>query len=56
LLGEVPTGVVADVYSRRLSIVIGVLLTGAGFMIEGLFPYFEAILLAQVVWGLGRRS
>jgi MFS transporter, DHA3 family, tetracycline resistance protein len=53
LLAEVPTGVVADVYSRRLSIVIGVLLTGVGFMVEGLWPTFEAILLAQVIWGLG---
>ena len=50
---EVPTGVVADVYSRRLSIIIGYILVGAGFMLEGLVPRFEAILLAQVLWGLG---
>ena len=53
LVAEVPTGVVADVYSRKLSIVVGVLMMGLGFLIEGLFPRFEAILLAQVVWGLG---
>src|SRR5919199_5344107 len=53
LLGEVPTGVVADIYSRRLSIVIGVLMMGVGFLVEGLFPRFGAILLAQVIWGLG---
>ncbi|MGI9147252.1 MAG: MFS transporter [Chloroflexota bacterium] len=53
LVGEVPTGVVADVYSRKLSIVIGVLMMGAGFLVEGLFPRFDAILLAQVIWGLG---
>jgi DHA3 family tetracycline resistance protein-like MFS transporter len=52
-VGEVPTGVVADVYSRKLSIVIGVLMMGAGFLVEGLFPRFDAILLAQVIWGLG---
>jgi DHA3 family tetracycline resistance protein-like MFS transporter len=52
-LFEVPTGVVADAYSRRISIIIGYLLMGAGFMIEGLFPAFVPILLAQVVWGLG---
>lgn len=52
-LGEVPTGVVADVYSRRLSIVIGVGLIGLGFLIEGSFAAFETVLLAQVVWGLG---
>ncbi len=50
---EVPTGVVADAYSRRASIIIGYLLMGAGFLVEGLFPFFVPILLAQVIWGLG---
>ena len=52
-LFEVPTGIVADVYSRRLSIIIGYLLMGAGFLVEGFFPFFGTILLAQVIWGLG---
>lgn len=52
-LFEVPTGIVADVYSRRLSIVIGYVLVGLGFLIEGFFPAFRPILFAQVVWGLG---
>ena len=52
-LFEVPTGIVADVYSRRLSIIIGYLVMGVGFLIEGLFPFFVPILLAQVLWGLG---
>ena len=50
---EVPTGVVADAYSRRLSIIIGYILMGAGFLVEGFFPAFLPILLAQVIWGLG---
>ena len=50
---EVPTGVVADAYSRRLSIIIGYILIGLGFLIEGFFPAFLPIVLAQVVWGLG---
>ena len=50
---EVPTGIVADVYSRRMSIIIGYLMMGAGFLIEGFFPLFLPILLAQVIWGLG---
>jgi len=50
---EVPTGIVADVYSRRLSIIIGYLLMGMGFLIEGFFPFFLPILMAQVIWGLG---
>lgn len=52
-LFEIPTGVVADVYSRRLSIIIGYVLIGAGFLLEGSFPIFTTIILAQVLWGLG---
>lgn len=50
---EIPTGIVADVYSRRLSIIIGYAVIGLGFLIEGFFPAFLPILLAQVIWGLG---
>jgi MFS transporter, DHA3 family, tetracycline resistance protein len=53
LLFEIPTGIVADVYSRRLSIIIGYLIIGIGFIVEGLFPFFFTIILAQVLWGLG---
>src|SRR5574340_733484 len=52
-LFEVPTGVVADAYSRRLSIIAGYLLMGVAFMIEGLYPAFAPIVLAQIIWGLG---
>lgn len=50
---EVPTGVIADTVSRRLSVVIGMLLTGFGFALEGWIPRFGTILLAQLVWGIG---
>ena len=50
---EIPTGVVADVYSRRLSVVIGLALTGTGFLLAGFIPLFGALLAAQVVGGLG---
>ena len=50
---EVPTGVIADVYSRRLSIIIGMFVLGLGFVVEGAFPFFAPILLAQVICGLG---
>lgn len=52
-LFEVPTGIVADVYSRRLSIIIGCALIGLGFIVEGSFPIFGAILVAQMLWGIG---
>ena len=50
---EIPTGIIADIYSRRLSIIIGYILMGLGFLIEGFFPSFLPILIAQVIWGLG---
>ncbi len=50
---EIPTGIVADVYSRKLSIVIGVVLTGLGFILEGSISSFIFVLAAQIVWGLG---
>jgi DHA3 family tetracycline resistance protein-like MFS transporter len=52
-LFEIPTGVVADVYSRRLSVIIGVFLIGAGITLEGSLPVFSAIALGQVIWGIG---
>ncbi|MBI4787164.1 MAG: MFS transporter [Chloroflexi bacterium] len=52
-LCETPTGIVADIYSRRLSIIVGTVMMGLGFMLEGTVPRFETILLAQVIWGLG---
>ena len=50
---EIPTGIVADVYSRRLSVIIGIALLGVGFIVEGGFPRFETLLVAQVIMGLG---
>src|SRR6188472_3834338 len=50
---EIPTGIVADLHSRRLSVLLGVLLIGAGMLLQGLVPTFAAVLVAQVVWGTG---
>ena len=52
-LFEITTGIVADVYSRRRSIIIGYFMVGSGYMLLGLFPRFNVILLSQVIWGLG---
>ncbi|MCY4147722.1 MAG: MFS transporter [Chloroflexi bacterium] len=52
-LFEIPTGVVADAHSRRLSVIIGFALLGLGFLVEGSLPLFEALLAAQVIMGLG---
>ena len=53
LLAELPTGVLADAVSRRLSLLVGTVLIGVGFVLEGLVPTLAAVLLAQAVWGLG---
>ena len=50
---ELPTGMVADMYSRKLSLVIGLLVMGAGLVVEGLWPSFAFIVAAQVIWGGG---
>jgi DHA3 family tetracycline resistance protein-like MFS transporter len=52
-LFEVPTGVVADIKSRRLSIIIGYVLIGMGFILEGSIPRFGTILIGQALWGIG---
>lgn len=52
-LFEIPTGVVADLHSRRLSTIIGVFLVGIGHAIEGVLPLFGVMLVSQFVWGLG---
>lgn len=50
---EVPTGIVADVYSRRLSVVIGYAVIGLAFVLQGSLPFFLPILLGEMIWGLG---
>lgn len=52
-LFEIPTGVVADVYSRKLSVVAGHALMGLGFLLVTLFPTFYGALLSSAVWGFG---
>src|SRR5437588_10416040 len=50
---EVPTGIVADVYSRRLSTVIGVLVMGFAIVFTGLVPEAWAVIVGWSAWGFG---
>lgn len=50
---EVPTGVVADVVSRRRSILIGFTLHGIAMVAIGWWPWFPSILAAYFVIGFG---
>jgi MFS transporter, DHA3 family, tetracycline resistance protein len=49
---EVPTGVVADTYSRRLSLVIGYLGMGAAWVAVGLVSAPWLIIALWAAWGL----
>jgi len=50
---EVPTGVMADTISRKWSIVIAHVLTGTGMLATGLVTDFPALVMTQMLWGLG---
>ncbi len=52
-LFEVPTGVVADTYSRRLSVIVAQFLMGAAFVVTGLFADVGIILAAAALTGFG---
>ena len=57
LVFEVPTGIVADAVSRKRSIVIGFLGTGAAFVVlsfadAGVASPFAIAALSQVLWGV----
>lgn len=52
-LCEVPTGIVADTYSRRLSIVVGYLIMGGAFLLVGGVGVVWAVLAGWAIWGFG---
>ena len=53
LITEVPTGILADAYSRRRSVIIGYAILAIGFLVWASVPRLWVILLAQVFWALG---
>jgi DHA3 family tetracycline resistance protein-like MFS transporter len=50
-LFEVPTGVVADTYSRRLSLIVGYLGMGIAWMLVGVFSAPWLIIALWAFWG-----
>src|SRR5262245_27354466 len=52
-LFEVPTAVVADVYSRRLSVIVGQLIMGAGLVLTGAVAEVGVVLAAAALIGFG---
>ncbi|MFF2909591.1 MFS transporter [Paenibacillus sp. NPDC057934] len=63
LIFEGITGVIADVYSRKWSVIIGMFILGVGFVVEGsvqalessvpLLSAFAWLLVSQVFFGIG---
>ncbi|MFG2334185.1 MFS transporter [Streptomyces sp. NPDC048604] len=53
VLFEVPSGVWADMVSRKRLLQLGPLLTGTGFALWVLFPSYWAFALGFVLWGAG---
>jgi DHA3 family tetracycline resistance protein-like MFS transporter len=52
-LFEVPTGIVADLYSRRASVIIGQVIMGVGFVLTGAFAEVGVVLAAAALIGFG---
>ncbi len=50
---EVPTGVVADSYSRRASVIVAQFVMGASFVVTGLVTSVPLILAAAALMGFG---
>ncbi len=50
---QAPTGVLADMSSRRRVVVLGLFLVGTGYLIEGFVPVFVVVLAAAGIQGLG---
>src|SRR5262245_49965789 len=50
---EVPTGIVADVVSRRLSVVIGYVVMGVAIVFSAAIAEPWAVMAAWALWGFG---
>ncbi len=53
LFSEIPTGALADRYSRKWSLVIGRLLQGLAFAVWLIEPSFWVYAAGFVIWGIG---
>jgi DHA3 family tetracycline resistance protein-like MFS transporter len=51
LASEIPTGVVADIYSRKWSVVLAFLFSGVSVALAGLLGTFELLLISSALWG-----
>ena len=52
---QLPTGVLADLVSRRLCTLAGLFIVGLALIIEGLSPSFGGLMAARRCWASARR-
>jgi MFS transporter, DHA3 family, tetracycline resistance protein len=50
---QLPTGILADIVSRRFCVIGGRFLVAAGFLMQGWSPHFTVQLIAQIPVGIG---
>lgn len=53
LVAETPTGVIADLYSRKYSVVAAYVVMGTAMALGPLTELFGVLLVWQVLWGIG---
>ena len=53
LTSEIPTGVVADLYSRKWSVVLAFLISGTAIILAGVLDTFLLLLISSSLWGFG---
>jgi DHA3 family tetracycline resistance protein-like MFS transporter len=53
LVSETPTGVIADTYGRKQSVLVGLVLLGAGMSLSGAIASFWPIFAGHLIWGFG---
>ncbi len=53
LSSEIPTGVVADLYSRKWSVVLAFLISGTAIILAGVLDTFLLLLVSSALWGFG---
>ncbi len=52
-IAQLPTGILADIVSRRLCVIAGWFLDAAGLLMQGLSVHFAVLLIAQIPVGVG---
>lgn len=53
IIFEVPTGVVADKWGRKISLFFGSLFFGAGFLMFGIFTSYPVLVMAEIICAFG---